>query len=492
MRRRGFVMIIALVYTMILAVVVTAMAYFIASETRGVGFQLDDTKALYLAQAGVERAFREIRDEVLTPPQTGLADLRGADTTLSTSVTNVARIHYIRETSGLATFTAGTAILSQFDSNYTNTGIISVQVAVRASRASSGTGATIQVAYTTDGSTYTTVITQALTTTVTDYFAAIPAPAWPAMMSTNFRLRCLRSIGTSTVNLDALYLRVSYSIDTNTEPWYTGTYTAFPMTLGDGFIQSVSIVDEARKVHLNYASQLLLRDLMQERGVNTGTANTLATNIVSYRGASLTNPFDSIEELQQVSGMTQEIYDLIKDYVTVHSFINTDSYRPPATGATSRAPININTATPEVLRAVFDPILTAAISTRLADDIVTARTTAPFTCFYNSNTAVTTDFYDFINSRSYLSAARRNQILDNADASLLIPVPGYGGMDEETTEFCYANTTYKVDSVGRIKLNPTENIDSRVQTIIGNDGSRTLPTYVGDTVLTGYWKESYE
>ena len=65
-------------------------------------------------------------------------------------------------------------------------------------------------------------------------------------------------------------------------------------------------------------------------------------------------------------------------------------------------------------------------------------------------------------------------------------------MDGQTTEFCYANTTYKIDSVGRIDLGPTENIDLSVQTIIGNDGSRTLPTYVGDTVLTGYWKESYE
>lgn len=492
MRRRGFVMLIALVYTMILAVIVTAMAYFIASEIRSVGFQLDDTKALYLAQAGVERAVREIRDETITPPQTGVADLRGADTTLSTNVTNVLRIRYIREGTGLATFTTGTAILSQFDSNYTNTRIKSVQIAVRASRASSGSGATIQVAYTTNGSTYTTVITQALTTTVTDYFATISAPAWPTMMNTNFRLRCLRSVGTSTVNLDALYLRVTYSIDTNTEPWYTGDYTAFPITLGDGFIQSVSIVDEARKVHLNYASQPLLKSLMQERGVNTGTANTLATDIVDYRGASLTNPFDSIEELNQLPRMTPEVYDLIKDYVTVYSFINTNSYRPPVTGTTSRAPININTASIETLEAIFDPIIPAASSATLANDIITTRATAPFTCFYNSDTAVTTDFYDFVNSRSYLNASRRNQILDNADASSLIPVPGYGGADGQTTEFCYANTTYKIDSVGRITLGPAENIDLRVETIIGDDGSRKLPTYVGDTVLTGYWKESYE
>lgn len=486
-------MIIALVYAMILAVIVTAMAYFIASETRGAGFQLDETKALYLAQAGVERAVREIRDEVLTPPQTGLADLRGGDTTLSAGVTNVARIRYIRETSGLAVFTTGTAILRRFDSNYTNTGIISVQVAVRASRASSGTGATIQTAYTTDGLTYTTVITQALTTTVTDYFATIPAPAWPAIMSTNFRLRCLRSAGTSTVNLDALYLRVTYSIDTNTEPWYTGTYAAFPMTLGDGFIQSVSIVDEARKVNLNSVNlaspaSSLLRYLMQERGIPAATASALATAIRTYRGnTTINNPFDSVEELQRVPGMTTAYYDLIKDYVTVYSFTNIYTQRPVG-NPWYRAPININTVSREVLEAIFDPILGTFLSASLAGDIINRR---PFTCFYSSDTTITTDFYDFINSRSYLSATLRNRILDNADASLLVPVPGFGGFTGVTTEFCYANTTYKVDSVGRINLNPTENIDSRVQTIIGDDGSRTFPTYVGDTALTGYWKESF-
>ena len=162
------------------------------------------------------------------------------------------------------------------------------------------------------------------------------------------------------------------------------------------------------------------------------------------------------------------------------------THRPRATRATG------GTTVLEVLMAIFDSVLTTALSTQLANDIVTTRAAAPFTCFYNSNAAVTTDFYDFINSRSYLSAARRNQVLDSADASSLIPVPGYGGTDGQATEFCYASTTYKIDSVGRITLGAAENIDLRAQTIIGDDGSRKLPTYVGDTVLTGYWKESYE
>lgn len=506
MRRRGFVMIIALVYAAVLTVVVTAMAYFIASESRGVGFQLDDTKALYLAQAGVERAFREIRDEVLTPPQTGVADLRGADTALSVAMTNPANMCYIDAT----TYTAATcavidnntdqAIIRTFDSNYTQARIVSVLFFVRASRATGGSGATIAASYTTNGSTYTTAFTQALpnSTTLANYSADITGTlTWATLMSSNFRLRVMRTSGNRNAYIDAIWLRVTYNIDTNTEPWYTESYAVFPMTLGDGRIKTVTITDEARKVHLNTASQALLNYLMQERGIPAATASTIATNIVNYRGAALTNPFDTVEELQQVAGVTSAYYDLIKDYVTVYSYINTNTQRP-AGSPLFRAPVNINTAPPEVLRAIFDPIVGTATSNTLANDIITARTTGagPFTCFYNSNTLVTTDFYDFVMGRGYLTAAQRNQILDNSDASLLVPVSGYAGMNEQTTEFCYADTTYRIESVGSIAVTGkvTNDINLRVTSMVGNDSSRTFPVYANQpqSGWKGYWKESYE
>ncbi|MDP2942011.1 MAG: type II secretion system protein GspK, partial [Candidatus Omnitrophota bacterium] len=341
MRRSGFVMILALVFMLVLAAMVMALAYYVSSETRGVGFQLDDTKALYLAQAGVERAFREIRDEVITPPQTGTADLRGATTTGSSGVTNLARIRYINETANpvnnVATFTTGTAMLRAFDSNYVNTIVASLQVAARAGYTGGTTGATLTVSYTTNnGSTWTALSPPAtLTTTVTDYYWTMPTLPWATLMNTtNFRIRAQRTAGNSTVQLDALYLRVSYAVDTNTEQWYDGSYDTFPKSLGDGFIQSVSIVDEARKVHLNSVNlaapaSSLLRYLMQERGIPAATASTLATAIRTYRGnTTISNPFDSVEELQRVTGMTTAYYNLIRDYVTVYSFTNTYTQRP--------------------------------------------------------------------------------------------------------------------------------------------------------------------
>jgi len=503
MRRRGFVMIIALVFAAVMAVIVTAMAYFIASETRGIGFQLDDTKAFYLAQAGVERAFREIRDEVLTPPQTGAADLRGADTSLSLTMTNPANMCYIDATTYSATTCAtidnnnDQAIIRTFDPNYTPARIISVLFFVRASRQTGGSGATIAASYTTNGTTYTTAFTQALpnSATLANYSANITGSlTWAALMSPNFRLRVMRTAGNRDTYIDAVWLRVTYSIDTNTEPWYTGSYAVFPMNLGDGRIKTVTITDEGRKVHLNTASQALLNYLMQECGIPAATASTIATNIVNYRGASLTNPFDSVEELQLVPGMTPAYYDLIKDRVTVYSYINTNTQRP-TDSPLFRAPVNINTASHEVLSAIFDPIVGMATSHTLANDIMTARTAGagPFTCFYSSNTLVTTDFYDFVMGRGYLTAAQRNQILDNADASLLVPVPGYAGMNEQTTEFCYASTVYRIESVGCITVTGGL-INLRVAAVVGNDSSRTFPVYANQpqTQWKGYWKESYE
>jgi hypothetical protein len=362
----------------------------------------------------------------------------------------------------------------------------------------------LQVSYSTNGSfpqPGSTALTWALPNTATLGNNSVNITAdrtwtWPAIMGAAFTLRAQRTAGNRAINLDAIWLRVTYAIDTNTEAWFTGTYDTFPKTLGDGFIQSVSITDEASKIHLNYASQSLLRYLMQERGVASGTANTVATNIVSYRGASLTNPFDSVEELQQVTGMTQTIYNLIRDYVTVYSFINTNSYRPTSsTVPISRVPANINTASREVLEAIFDPLtLGATDPASLATDIINTRAVTPFTCFYHFDTAVTSDFYGFVLARGYLTTAERNRVLDNADASSLVPVSGAGAFTGVTTEFCYANTTYKIESVGKITVpgQVTSDINLRVKTIAGNDGGRVFQNYTGDATSTGYWKENYE
>ena len=75
-----------------------------------------------------------------------------------------------------------------------------------------------------------------------------------------------------------------------------------------------------------------------------------------------------VEEVQNVSGMTTAYYNLIKNYVTVYSWVNPNVQQ--TTG--SRAPININTAPLQVLEAVFDPLgLAATDPATLANAIIT-------------------------------------------------------------------------------------------------------------------------
>jgi len=297
----------------------------------------------------------------------------------------------------------------------------------------------------------------------------------------------MRTAGTRNINLDSMYLRVTYGIDTAAESWATGSYASFPVSLSGGTIQS-TITDEQRKVHLNYASQALLQNLLTNLGI--ASAATKAANIVSYRrGAVLANPFDTVEELQQVTGITPGDYNTMKDYVTVYSFVNSNVYRPVG----FRAAVNINTAPFENLKAVFDSLaLGAGDSTTLANGIISFRNSTPFIGFYTStSTADNRYFYNFVRNAAYLSTSgnpdEKDRVMDNGDPSSLIPFSGSAAFTALTTEFCYASNVFHIEVLARFN-----NRDLRVKTLRGNDGGHSFATYVGDAVLSGWRKENYE
>ena len=499
---RGFILLLTFIFMIVLTALVGSLLFMVTYETRDMGAQIDDSKMLNLAEAGVQRAMREIRDDVILTTQIGIADLRG-NTTSGTagSSAEMDRVRYYNESTGILTMdAAGTGsrvILRNFDLNYLRTIIKNVKIGCRYRKSSSGgTSPNLEILYTTNGSfpepgnsSFDTLVTS--TSFNASPFIVLDITAdrtwtWPIINSTDFRIRA-RPYNSSDrdVQVDYLFLQVTYEIDTNTEPWATGSYATFPISLGSGTIQSISIVAEQGKVHLNTAARALLRYLMQESGIASGTAITLAGNIVDYRTLK---PFDSVEELQQVTGMTTAYYNLIKGFVTVYSFINIDAKR----SANPRAPININTAPREVLEAIFDPLsLDATDPDSLATDIINTRVTFPFTCFYSSDTTITTDFYDFVRSRSYLSTTgdpdEQDMVLDNADASLLIPVAGSTGFGADTTEFCYDTNAFKVESLAEVLGRRL-----RIKTILGDDGAHTFTTFVGDTSSVGYRKENFE
>jgi hypothetical protein len=480
----------------------TAALLFITTyETRDIAVQIDDIKLLNLADAGVERAMRVIRDDITPSTQIGVADLRGNTTSGTAGNANQRnRVRYYSEGSGVLTIDASDeeyVILQDFDLNYLHASIENVKIGCRYRRASSGgTSPNLEIFYTTNGvfpevgnSSFDTVVTS--TSYNASPFIVLDITndrtwTWAIINDTDFRIRA-RAYGDTNKNVevDYIFIQVTCDIDTLTESWATGSYASFPISLGSGEIESISIVAEQGKVHLNTGSQTLLRYLMEERGIASGTATTLAANIASYRTA---NPFDSVEELQQVTGMTQTYYDLIKDYVTVYSYINTSAARPSG----SRAPVNINTAPREVLEAIFDPLsLGATDAASLAIDIINTRATTPFTCFYSSDSTVTTDFYDFAIGRSYLSGSgnpdERDRVIDNADASPLVPVASSDAYDAVTTEFSYDTNAFKVES-----LVDLYDRHFRIKTILIDDGSRVFTTYVGDANSAGYRKENFE
>jgi len=157
--------------------------------------------------------------------------------------------------------------------------------------------------------------------------------------------------------------------------------TPYSAQLGDGYY-TVRVVDESGKLDINRASDILLKNLLMNSGIEEQDADIIVDSILDWRdqddlhrlhGAeddyylSLSNPyeakdsnFDTLEELLLVRGMTAEIlYGTgerkgIINFLTVHS--NTNK-------------ININAAPKEVLMAI------PGMSSEFADSIIEIRST---------------------------------------------------------------------------------------------------------------------
>ena len=509
-KKSGFILILTFFMMAGLVLLIAGLVYLVSYETRDVGIQVEDIKILNLAEAGVQRAKREIRDDKLTTTQVGVADLRGATTSQTSGGNTVAqlnRVRYYNESSGILTLDAagsGTnVILQNFDLNYLNTKITSVKIGCRYRKATSGgSNPNLTIEYKTGSGSFpeagnlSHTVTVSSTTFNDPYASWIPLDitadrswTWDLINSSNFQIRATAyNSANRDVDIDYLFLQVTCEIDTQTEPWFTGSYQAYPIPLGAGTIESVSIADEQGKVHLNTATQGLLRYLMVENGIVDPAASQVATNIINYR---FTNQFDSIEELLQVNGMTTTIYNAIAQDVTVYSYINTSAKDPSG----ARAPVNINFASQAVLEAIFDPLPFNSPSDipNLANAIIAQRNIAPFKCFYSSDSLIPTDFYDFALSQSYLSTTEDDWVLGNADASLLVPRQGGTDRPALTTEFSYDTYAFKVISLANIGGNiAAGGRNYRVQTILGDDGSQAFTTSSGDTTSSGWRKENFQ
>jgi general secretion pathway protein K len=105
----------------------------------------------------------------------------------------------------------------------------------------------------------------------------------------------------------------------------------------------ISVQDEVGKINLNEAPEAPLAALFGSVGVDPGKAQSLAAAIADFRDAdNLTRPggaekdeyraaglawgpknapFQAVEELQQVLGMTTDIYERVAPYLTLYSMV---------------------------------------------------------------------------------------------------------------------------------------------------------------------------
>ncbi len=205
--------------------------------------------------------------------------------------------------------------------------------------------------------------------------------------------------------------------------------------VSDRATYSLQVVDTQSQININDTSSnlgVVLESLVSVIGspLQTGDGNVIVTNRPS-------GGYATKEEMRlTVSGMTQAKYNALSPYITANSYIDQNSenswysdniYWP-------KAPVNINTASAIVLRAVLESITNQAKAQALADAIIAAR---PLTSWGQFN-----NFIDTVSTIPSLSAADKTNIKDNANPNRKKPSP-------HTTDFCFhPSGTYEITSTG--------------------------------------------
>lgn len=312
---------------------------------------------------------------------------------------------------------------------------------------------------------------------------------------------CVQNTGSYNLYIDYFSLRYIASVDAITEPWARGSFVS-SLNLGKvALVDTIKIEDEQGKLHLNYAPQHFIRWLLEECGVNS--ANTKANDIVNYRSS---NTFDSIEELKQVSSITAGDFNAVKNYITVHSWVNDQVALPSGT----RAPINVNTADYKVLKALFDPPLENQTDAgNLATAIINRRITRPFTSMYSSYTysggGDENCFATFVDGLSVLNANQKLMVKAVADASdynktLYEDWNGYSCTT--ATDLCYSSNVYLIKakarrtgglglSSGAVELKEIVGFPYDYSTyLVGSNISLRMPVY-GEASPKVYWKQIF-
>ncbi len=158
----------------------------------------------------------------------------------------------------------------------------------------------------------------------------------------------------------------------------------------------------------------------------------------------------------------------------------------------------MNTASHEVLYAVFYGLQAVGLigsgdALSLTNDVRAQRATTPMTDM-TCNTGIVSSFYNFIQSRGYLSATEKARVLENADPTNY----SWTGADVTTAEFCDQTNSFMITATGQYPASPSPNAIIRtVRVLYGNNiyggspvnGTLKIPVTRTEINPSGYWRE---
>lgn len=226
-----------------------------------------------------------------------------------------------------------------------------------------------------------------------------------------------RAVANLKEDAKARFIYEKGSLNTISNDWDTNAAMT-NMALGSGKY-SVTVDDEQSKININTASQALL--------VNVGFTTQQASDIIAYRAPTANGPFNFIDELKKIASIASiadTTYNTMTGILTVNSYSDSNSF-------VGRAPVNINTASDDVLTAVMINLSDDATSISTADaaDIVAKiKSKRPIKSWSDFNDAV---------ELSGISSAQKQIVKINCN-----PNCDKSTLSTRTTEFCFFSGGY--------------------------------------------------
>ncbi len=310
---------------------------------------------------------------------------------------------------------------------------------------------------------------------------------WDDLANLWIMVEDVSSSSSAKIEIDQVYIKFPRRIDTTSSQFSGWTYDAGQsaylsgaITLDKGSVETqiVAPSSAASAINVNYVNENLMDALCEVTGITSSSRQSQIYNSIESG-----RPYTSMQavEDQLTDDGLDSFYATIENHLCVTSPVTTDIFlndnnSPHASGQTSRPPININSASQTVIHAILEGItdIGTSDSQTLAQDIVDHRTNnGPFSCITSSSYGINS-LHNLVismtdgSSGNYLGTCDWGEVMDNADPSPRdydCNQPESGG----TTEFTVTDSNtgiYYITAVGTVG-----NISRSVQRIVYRDSS---------------------